>query len=141
MPSWILFALLSALFAALVAIFGKVGLQGIDPTFGATLRAWVMGIFLLFVSFILGKLGKIEFQTLPPRIFIFILLSGIAGALSWLFYFFALKTGPASGVVALDRLSIIFVFLFATAFLAETFTWKAAMGALFILVGAILMIL
>jgi len=137
MQSWILFAILSAVFAALVAIFGKVGLGGIDSTLATTVRALVMAIFLLIVSLLLGKVEHI--RTINPKIFTFIFLSGIAGALSWLFYFFALKSGPAPGVAALDRLSVVFVLIFAVLFLAQKFTWKLGIGAIFVAIGAILM--
>lgn len=137
MQTWIIYALLSAVFAALVAIFGKIGLQGVDSTLATTVRSIVMAMFLVFVSASLGKWGglfEIESRTLT-----FIALSGVAGALSWLFYFFALKNGPASGVAALDRLSVVFVVVFAILFLAEKLTAKIAIGALLITAGAVLM--
>src|SRR3989338_1214582 len=84
MTPWIIYALLSAFFAALVAIFGKIGLKGIDTTFATTLRSIIMAAFLVMTSLALGKL---DFQTsLGGKALAFILLSGIAGALSWLFY-------------------------------------------------------
>lgn len=137
MQLWILFAILSAIFAALVAIFGKIGLAGVDSTLATTIRALVMAIFLLVVSLFLGKMAAIS--TISPKIFTFILLSGIAGALSWLFYFFALKSGPAPAVAALDRLSVVFVLLFSVLFLTQQFTWKLGIGAFFVTLGAILM--
>ncbi|MDP2704883.1 MAG: EamA family transporter [Patescibacteria group bacterium] len=135
--SWVTLALLSAGFAALVAIFGKMGLQGIDTTLATTLRAVIMAVFLVGVSLALGK-----FEAVPDfgkKAGLMIVLSGLAGALSWLFYFSALKAGPASAVAAIDRLSVVFVFILALIFLGETFTWKSALGALFVALGAILM--
>ena len=105
MELWILYAILSAVFAALVAIFGKIGLQNIDSTLATTIRSFVMALFLFLISLSLGKFSLLH--TIKSRILYFIILSGIAGALSWLFYFFALKTGAASGVAALDRLSVV----------------------------------
>ncbi len=137
MQLWILFAILSAVFAALVAIFGKVGLGGVDSTLATTVRSLVMAVFLLILSLLLGKMEIIK--TINLKIFVFILLSGIAGALSWLFYFFALKLGPAPGVAALDRLSVVFVLLFAVIFLAQPLSWKLGVGALLVTLGAILM--
>jgi len=134
---WILYALLSAASAAGVAIFGKIGLSGVDTTLATTVRSIVMATFLVFVSASLGKwsgLAALESRTLS-----FIALSGIAGALSWLFYFFALKNGPAAGVAALDRLSVVFVVILAALFLAEKFTWKTVLGSILITLGAILM--
>lgn len=135
--SWIFMALLSAGFASLVAIFGKIGLQDIDSTLATTVRAIIMAAFLALVSVSLGKtkfLSAIDSKTL-----FFIALSGIAGALSWLCYFFALKLGPASGVAALDRLSVAFVLIFAVLFLGEIATAKSIIGAILLTIGAILM--
>jgi len=136
---WILFGILSAISAALVAIFGKIGIQNVDTTLATTIRACVMTIFLIVVSLILGKYT--EFGAFHGKIMWYIVASGIAGALSWLFYFFALKTGPASGVVALDRLSVVFVLILAILFLGEHFTWRSGIGAGLITFGAILMAL
>lgn len=139
MTTWIFYALLSAFFAALVAIFGKIGLKGIDTTFATTVRSIIMAAFLVMTSLALGKL---DFHTsLGGKALTFIVLSGIAGALSWLFYFSALKNGPASGVAALDRLSVVFVLALALLFLGEHFTWKSSLGAFFIAAGAILMVI
>ncbi len=136
---WIIFAILSAISAAFVAVFGKIGITNVDTTLATTVRAVVMAGFLVLVSLALGKSPLISTITSKPLLFI--VLSGIAGALSWLFYFFALKTGPASAVAALDRLSVVFVLIFAIMFLGEQLTWKSGLGAFFITVGAILMVL
>ncbi len=133
-----LLALVGAIFAALVAILGKVGLQGIDTTVATTVRAVIMAVFLVIVS--LG-MGKINFASLPQgKALLFITLSGIAGALSWLAMFSALKLGPAPGVSAIDRTSVVFVLIFSLLFLGTQFTWKALLGAALITVGALLMI-
>ncbi len=136
--SWVLLALIGAIFAALVAIFGKIGLEGLDSTVATTVRAVIMAVFLVAVS--LG-LGKLSFEALPTgRPLLFITLSGIAGALSWLFMFSALKLGPAPGVSALDRTSVVFVLIFSLLFLGAQFSWKSLLGALMIAAGAMLMI-
>lgn len=137
MPTWIFYALLSAISAAGVAIFGKIGLKGIDTTLATTVRSLVMATFLVVVSGVLGKWSG--FAAIESRTFSFIALSGVAGALSWLFYFFALKNGPATGVAAIDRLSVVFVVILAALFLAEKLTWKTVTGSLLITAGAILM--
>jgi transporter family protein len=137
--TWVFFALLAAIFAALVAIFGKIGIQQIDSTLATTVRAVIMALFLSVVALSLGKVKLLS--TIDNRALTFITLSGIAGALSWLAYFVALKTGPASAVAALDRLSVVFVFIFAILFLAEHLTWKSGLGALLLTAGAILMTL
>ena len=138
MKPWIIFGLLSAVFAAFVAIFGKIGISKTDATLATTVRAVIMAIFLVVVSLFLGKAQLLS--TLDSRALKFIILSGIVGAFSWLFYFLALKTGPASGVAALDRLSVAFVFILALLFLKETFTVKGIIGVALIVIGAILMI-
>ncbi len=137
--SWIIFALLSAITAALVAIFGKIGVSGIDTTLATTVRAIIMALFLIIVSFTLGKFQFLN--TINNKALGYIVLAGISGALSWLFYFLALKFGPASGVAALDRLSVVFVLIFSVLFLAEKLTAYKLLGAILITLGAILMIL
>lgn len=137
MPTWIIFALLSALAAGAVAVFGKVGIKDLDSTLATTVRAVIMAVFLLAVSLSLGKLKL--FSTIDSKAFTFIALSGIAGAISWLFYFLALKFGPASGVAALDRLSVVFVLVLAVLFLGESLTWRSGIGAVLLTIGAILM--
>jgi transporter family protein len=136
-PLWIAYALLAAFFAALVAVLGKVGLKEVDATLATAVRAVVMAGFLVTAALALGKAGKLD--EISRRSFLFIVLSGAAGAASWLFYFLALRDGPATGVAALDRLSVVLVFVLAVVFLGEAFTPKAALGALLVVAGAILL--
>ena len=140
MTSWVIYAILSAIFAALVTIFGKMGVSGIDTTLATTVRAIIMSIFLVLVSL---SLGKFKFAaTIKSKAFYFIILSAIAGALSWLFYFVALKSAKNSqvpAVAALDRLSVVFVWIFAILFLGDKLTLKSALGAILVTIGAILM--
>jgi transporter family protein len=134
---WVVYALLAALFAALVAILGKVGIKGVDPTLATAIRSVVMMVFLVGAALVLGKardLGAVSRHSL-----VFITLSGLAGAMSWLFYFVALRHGPATGVAALDRLSVVLVFVLAVLTLGEPFTWKTATGAVLVVAGAILL--
>ena len=135
--SWIVFARLSAVFAAAVAILGKIGLQGVDTTLATAVRAVVMAVILAIAAAGLGKFSLIG--ALQARPLLFIGLSGLAGALSWFFYFLALKLGPVSAVAALDRLSVVFVVILAALFLGEGLTWKSGLGAILITAGAILM--
>ena len=138
---WILYALLSAATAALVAIFGKIGMKDVDPTLATTVRSVIMAVFLIVVAVALHKFDGFTLTTFSGRAWVFIALAGIAGALSWLFYFIALKSGTASSVVALDRLSIVFVILLAALFLGEALTWKTMLGGLLVVLGAILITL
>lgn len=137
MPLWIGYALLAAFFAALVAVLGKVGLKEVDATLATAVRAVVMAGFLVAAALVLGKAGKLG--EISQRSFLFIVLSGAAGAASWLFYFLALRDGPATGVAALDRLSVVLVFVLAVVFLGEAFSLKAALGAVLVVAGAILL--
>ena len=144
MRLWILYALLSAFFAALVALLAKKGfgdLGTLDTTLATTIRALIMSLFLILVSVYLHKFALLG--TIKSRDLIFIVLSGIAGALSWLCYFAALQQVPnsrVSAVVALDRLSLVFVLLLTALFLHEKITVIKLLGALLVTIGALLMI-
>lgn len=136
--SWIIYAFLSAISASLVAIFAKLGLKNIDSTLATTVRSIIMALFLFIVSFFLHKFDNFSLKMFSGREWLLIVLAGIAGALSWLFYFFALKTGLASRVVVIDRLSLVFVIILAAIFLGEALSWKVAIGAILMVAGAII---
>jgi bacterial/archaeal transporter family protein len=135
---YILYALGSAVFASLVAIFGKIGLKDIDSTFATTVRAIIMAAFLFLVSLIFGKFKGFSFETLGSKAWLFVALSGIAGALSWLCYFYAVKYGPVIPVVAIDKLSIVFAAILAIIFLSESVTFYKIAGVSLIALGAFL---
>ena len=135
---WIGYALLSAVFAAAVAILAKIGLKNIDATLATTIRAVVMAIFLLAATAMLQKFSLIK--TVSNQTLTFIIFSGIAGALSWLFYFLAIKYGPVTGVAALDRLSVVFVVILAAIFLGEALTLKSISGLIILVLGALLLV-
>ena len=134
---WLLYASLSSVFAAGVAIVGKLGLRNLDSTLATTVRSIIMTIFLVLVSLAMRKFDGFNFHSLSGRDWLLIAAAGIFGALSWLFYFFALKYGQATPVVAIDRLSMVFVFIMAMIFLGEAFSLKAAIGVILMVVGAI----
>jgi transporter family protein len=115
--SWIIYALLSAIFAGLVAIFGKIGLKGVDSGTATMIRAFVMFVFLFLVIAYQGKLVGVMDIVSGKKLMLFIVLSGVAGALSWLFYFLALQSGQVTKVASIDRLSIVFAMIFAIVFL------------------------
>ena len=135
---WVFFAFLSALTAALVAIFAKLGLRDVDPTLATTLRSIIMAVFLCVVAWSLGKFQGFSVSDLSGKEWSLLVLASIAGALSWLFYFMALKSGTATAVVAIDRLSIVFVVVLAALFLTEALTWRTVAGALFMVLGALM---
>lgn len=136
---WILYGFLSALTAALMTIVGKIGLQNIDPTFATGIRSFIMFLFMMSVVLFSGKLK--DFSTLDQKAFWIIVGSAIFGALSWFFYFLALRGGPTSKVAALDRSSLIIVILFSVVFLAEKLSLKLALGTILATVGIILIAL
>jgi transporter family protein len=134
---WRLFAVGSAFFAALTAIFGKVGVSEINSDLATFLRT----VVILLVAALLICVRH-EWQRpdgLSMKGVLFLVLSGIATGLSWLCYYRALQTGPASRVAPIDKLSVIFVVLFAVSFLGERLTWKVGLGGILIAAGAVLM--
>jgi len=139
--NYIILALLSALTASLVAIFGKLGLKNVDPTIATTIRSLIMAGFLVIVSLFLKKFENFSLNLFTSKDWLLIILAGISGALSWLFYFWALKFGPASHVAVIDRLSLVFVILLSALILGETFNLKVFVGMVLIVIGAILIVL
>ena len=117
MPAWLIYSLLSAIFASLVAIFGKIGISKIDPTLATTLRSIIMAVTLIIISSLSNKFSQIN--SVSIKSWTFIILAGFAGAISWIFYFLALKSGNATNVAAIDRLSVVFVFIFALTYTGE----------------------
>jgi transporter family protein len=136
---WRIFAIGSAFFAALTAIFGKVGVSEIDSDLATFLRTLV--ILLVTALFIFVRHEWQRPDSLSTKGVIFLALSGVATGLSWLCYYRALRTGPASRVAPIDKLSVIFVVLFAVSFLGERLTWKIGLGSALITIGAVLMAL
>ena len=138
---YVLLALLSALTASLVVIFGKLGLKNVDPTIATTIRSLIMAGFLVIVSLFLKKFENFSLNLFTSKDWLLIILAGISGALSWLFYFWALKFGPASHVAVIDRLSLVFVILLSALILGEVFNLKVFLGMILIVIGAILIVL
>ena len=138
---WLVFALLSTLTASLVAIFGKIGLQGIDSNTATAIRAVIMALFLIGVVIVQGKLANVSAILGNGKAILFIVLSGVAGAVSWIFYFLALKVGKVYQVAPIDRLSMVFAMILAVLFLGEKVSLKAGIGAAIMVAGAILITL
>jgi bacterial/archaeal transporter family protein len=136
---WRVFAIASAFFAALTAIFGKVGVSEINSDLATFLRTLV--ILLVTALLVWARHEWQRPEALSPKGVLFLILSGIATGLSWLCYYRALQTGPASRVAPIDKLSVIFVVLFAVSFLGERLTWKVGIGGVLVTIGAILMAL
>lgn len=138
---WLIFALLSAITAAPVSIFGKIGLKGIDANTATAVRSIIMAAFLVFVVLIQGKLNQIPSIISNRKTIVFIVLSGIAGALSWLFYFMSLNFGKVSQVAPIDKLSVVFAVILSILFLGEKVSIISGLGVGLIAIGAILVAL
>ncbi|QDX98210.1 EamA family transporter [Pectobacterium carotovorum subsp. carotovorum] len=141
MSSWLIYALLSAVCAALVAIFGKIGLQNLDANTATAIRAVIMALFLVGVVVAQGKLALVGEIVANKKALLFIVLSGVAGALSWLFYFVALKNGNVAQVAPIDKLSVVFAVVLAVIMLGEKISLMAGAGVALISVGALLVAL
>lgn len=136
MVDWRLYALGSALFAALTAILAKVGVIDVDSNLATFVRTVVI---LALCSLAVTIRGGWAWETVSPRSLRMLTLSGVATGLSWLCYFKALQAGPASRVAPIDKLSVVFVVLLAALFLREPLTLKVGIGAVLITAGAVLM--
>lgn len=136
---WWIYALLSALFAALTAIFAKVGIKGVDTDLATAIRTIVILIIAWGIAFIRG--GAYTMHSLTKQNIIFLCLSGIATGLSWIFYFKALQLGEVSQVAPIDKMSVAITIILAVVFLGEPLTWKTAIGALLIIGGGLVLIL
>lgn len=139
LSSWQIFALGSALFAALTAIFGKIGVSDVNSNFATFIRTVVILMVTAGIISLRGEWQKPE--TLSARTILFLVLSGIATGLSWLCYYRALQLGPASRVAPIDKLSVAFVIIFAVLFLGESLTLKTIFGGLLITAGAVVLAL
>ncbi len=133
--SWVVWAILSALFASLTAILGKVGIRSIDSTLGTAIRTVVVLIMAWVVVLITGKAPLVK--ATPRRELLFICLSGLATGGSWLCYYRALHDGPASVVVPIDKLSILVTIAFSSLVFGERLTRSSAIGLLFIVAGTL----
>jgi transporter family protein len=133
---WMTWAVLSAVFAALTAVFAKVGVSGVDPDLATLLRTAIVLVLLVPLVWITGKWS--DPFALPPRTLLFLALSACATAASWVCYYRALQVGDTAAVVAIDKASIVLVALFALAFLGERLTWLSWLGVLLVGLGAVL---
>jgi transporter family protein len=137
--NWIVWALLSALFAGLTAILAKIGVAGVNSNLATAVRTAVMLVSAWGVVFATGQAGAVSGWS--RRTWLFLVLSGIATGLSWLCYFRALQLGEASRVAPIDKLSVVFVLTFAALFLGESLTWKTGLGGALIVAGALVLTL
>ena len=135
---WALFALGSAVFAALTSILAKIGIDGVNSNLATTIRTIVVLIMAWGMVFLVGAQSGIS--EISGRSWIFLILSGLATGASWLFYYRALQLGDASKVVPIDKLSAVITLILAFVFLHEEFTAKSAIGAVLITIGTLVMV-
>lgn len=134
--AWILMAVAAAFFAALTAIFAKIGVSGVNSNLATAIRTTV--VLVLAWGIVLATGEQKAMGEINQRTWLFLVLSALATGASWLFYFAALQRGPASVVSAIDKTSIAIVLVLAALFLGEAFTWKTAVGGLMVVGGAVL---
>ena len=136
---WLVFALLSAVLAALTSILAKVGIEGVNSNLATAIRTGVVLLMAWGMVFLTNTQGGIS--GISPKSWLFLTLSGLATGASWLCYYRALQIGEASKVVPIDKLSVIFTLALAFIFLHEKFTAKSLIGCILIGAGTLLMVL
>ena len=136
---WAIFAILSAIFAALTSILAKVGIEGVNSNLATAVRTIVVVLMAWFMVFVTGNLNGII--DISKKSWLFLILSGLATGASWLCYYKALQLGEASKVVPIDKLSIVITIILAFIFLGEQITLKTLIGCCLIIIGTFVMIL
>lgn len=136
---WLVYALGSAVFAALTSILAKVGIDGVNSNLATAVRTMVVVAMAWGMVFLTDAQGGIS--TISRKSWVFLILSGLATGASWLCYYKALQVGEASKVVPVDKLSVVFTLILAVVFLHEKLTWKSGVGCLLITAGTLLMVL
>lgn len=137
-PTWIIYAVLSAVFASLTSILGKIGIDGVESNLGTAIRTAVVLVMAWVMVFVTGKGGEIK--KAPKNELLFICLSGLATGASWLCYYKALRDGSAAAVVAIDKLSILGTIAFSRIVFKEKLTVKSGIGLTLIVAGTMLML-
>ena len=136
---WCIYALLSALFAALTAIFAKIGIENVNTNLATAIRTCV--ILVVAWGIVFARSEQKGLATLSKHNLLFLVISGIATGLSWVFYFKALQLGKVAQVAPVDKLSVALAIVLSAVFLKEVLTIKMVVGALLIIVGTFVLIL
>ena len=137
---WVLYAAGSAVAAALVAIFGKIGLKEVDPTLATIVRGVIMALILVLAGLLFRKFDGFTLGAFSGKAWFYIFLSALAGALSWVLYFVALRSGPAGAVAVIDKSSVVLVILLAAIYLGESLTLKSVLGIILTIAGTLLIL-
>lgn len=135
---WAIFALLSAVFAALTSIFAKIGIENVNSNLATAIRTMVVLVMAWGIVLMTGKLNQLP--DISSKSWIFLILSGLATGLSWLCYFYALQIGEASKVVPVDKFSVVITMVMAFFILGETVTVKTIIGGILITLGTLVLI-
>ncbi len=135
---YIIYALLGAVMASLGTIFAKLGLKDVDANLLTAIRGIVMAVIVSIAALSFGKFSLTALQTLSVRQWLFVVLSGMGGALSWIFFYHALAVGPTVGVTVIDKLSVVFTAILAVIVLSEGLTLQAGIGLLLVFLGTFL---
>lgn len=136
---WFLFALASAIFAALTSVLAKMGIEGINSDLATAIRTSVVLVMAWGIVFIINAQSSIS--SLDKKSWIFLILSGLCTGASWLFYYKSIQIGQVSKVVAIDKLSIVITIIFSVVLLNEKFSIKSILGAILIVFGSLFMVL
>lgn len=136
---WFVFALLSAVFAALTSILAKIGIEGVNSNLATAIRTMVVVVMAWGMVFLTNTLGGIS--EISRKSWLFLILSGAATGASWLCYYRALQIGEASKVVPIDKLSVVITLILAFVFLHEEFTARSLIGCILIGAGTLIMVL
>lgn len=136
---WLVFAILSAVFAALTSILAKVGIEGVGSNLATAIRTLVVVGLAWIMVFITGE--QAGFSDISRKSWIFLILSGLATGLSWLCYYKAIQIGDVSKVVPIDKLSVVITLILAFVFLHESFSVKSVIGIVLITAGTLFMVL
>jgi bacterial/archaeal transporter family protein len=136
---WWIYALMSAFFAALTTIFAKIGIENVDANLATAVRT----VIIVFIAWgiVLAQGNLSQLATISARSLIFLIISGVATGLSWIFYFQALKLGKAAQVAPIDKTSVVMVILFSAIFLHEPLTLKVILGGCLIAIGTLVLVL
>ena len=136
---WKYYALLSAVFASLTAIFAKIGIKNVDSDLATAIRTGVILLITWGIVFFSNRIGEV--RELTKMNWLFLILSGVATGLSWLFYFKALQLGDVSKVAPIDKLSVIFTIFLSFIILKETVSWRVLLGGLLIAGGSVIILM
>lgn len=135
---YIIYALIGAIMASMGTIFAKMGLKGVDANLLTAIRGIVMALIVSIAALSFGKLSMTALHSLSQKQWLFVVLSGLGGALSWIFFYQALATGPTVAVTVIDKLSVVLTAILAVVVLSEGMTLQSGIGLMLVVLGTVL---